>query len=155
MARKRDKPCAGGCGALLWGGGPGGLPNDQVMCRQCRGFSQRTHGTGEYRRGCRCEVCRGAMVSRAARYRALRRAAFVEDVDPMAVFERDRWTCHLCRRRLSSKHAWPHLRAATVDHLVPLSLGGTHEMANVKTACFSCNCAKGNRGGNEQLLLIG
>ena len=86
---------------------------------------------------------------------ARQRNAFVEPVIPTAIFERDRWRCHICRRKLSLNTRWPHRRAATLDHLVPLSLGGKHERANVKTACLSCNSSKGNRGGNEQLLLIG
>jgi 5-methylcytosine-specific restriction endonuclease McrA len=87
--------------------------------------------------------------------RAREREAFVETVQPRAIFERDKWRCHICKRKLRPERRHPHLRAATLDHLVPLDRGGLHEPANVATACFSCNSAKGNRGGNEQLLLIG
>jgi 5-methylcytosine-specific restriction endonuclease McrA len=33
----------------------------------------------------------------------------------------------------------------TIDHIVPLSRGGTHERANLAPACWSCNCSKGAR----------
>lgn len=33
----------------------------------------------------------------------------------------------------------------TMDHRVPLSKGGPHNVANVVAACRSCNSAKGNR----------
>lgn len=33
----------------------------------------------------------------------------------------------------------------TLDHVVPLSLGGKHELANAQILCRSCNCSKGNR----------
>lgn len=34
---------------------------------------------------------------------------------------------------------------ATVDHVIPLSTGGTNEVSNLVTACFPCNNLKGNR----------
>lgn len=37
----------------------------------------------------------------------------------------------------------------TVDHLLPLSLGGTNEAANLKGACSSCNNAKGSMAEDE------
>lgn len=30
----------------------------------------------------------------------------------------------------------------TIDHIVPRSLGGTHEWSNLTAACFSCNARK-------------
>lgn len=35
--------------------------------------------------------------------------------------------------------------AATVDHIVPLSLGGTHTIENVRCVCHLCNSLRGNR----------
>lgn len=43
----------------------------------------------------------------------------------------------------------------SIDHIVPLSQGGTHELANVQLAHYRCNLSKNNRGSGEQLLLIG
>lgn len=72
-----------------------------------------------------------------------------------AIAERDRWRCHLCRKRVGKAIAWPHPRSASLDHLVPLSRGGTHDPANVRLAHLSCNSSKGSRAVGEQLLLIG
>ncbi|GHF12565.1 hypothetical protein GCM10017044_03160 [Kordiimonas sediminis] len=36
-----------------------------------------------------------------------------------------------------------HPRAATLDHIVPLGLGGTNKLSNLVMACRSCNGAKG------------
>lgn len=106
------------------------------------------------------EVCAVSLRRRKQSDRRARlRNAFVETVDPRSIFERDGWRCHICRRKLRSTTKFPHPRAATIDHLVPLASAwgerGSHELANVKTACYACNTTKGNRGGNEQLLLIG
>jgi 5-methylcytosine-specific restriction endonuclease McrA len=44
---------------------------------------------------------------------------------------------------------------ASVDHIMPRSLGGGNEMANLRLLTWKCNNRRGNRGGNEQLALIG
>lgn len=71
------------------------------------------------------------------------------------IADRDHWRCHICKTRVGKKIAWPHVRSASLDHVVPLSKGGAHDPSNVRLAHLGCNSAKGNRGGGEQLLLIG
>lgn len=43
----------------------------------------------------------------------------------------------------------------TIDHVVPRSHGGSDELSNLRIAHWSCNRARSNRGGNEQLRLVG
>lgn len=71
------------------------------------------------------------------------------------VLNRDRWRCMICNRSIRRDLAVPHPEAGTVDHVIPQSQGGTHEVANLRAAHMSCNSARNNRGGNEQLALIG
>lgn len=89
------------------------------------------------------------------RRRARLRDAFVERVVRRKIFERDRWRCHICNKPTRRTAVVPHPLAPTLDHLIPLADGGTHEPANVRTAHYRCNSIKGDRGGNEQLMLIG
>jgi hypothetical protein len=89
------------------------------------------------------------------RRRARKKHAYVERVYRRRVFERDRWTCQLCRRRVKQDAVVPHPQAPVLDHVIPLADGGTHEPANVQCAHFICNSVKGARGGGEQLALIG
>ncbi len=70
--------------------------------------------------------------------RARKRAAFVEVVDPMVVFVRDRWTCGICRLPVRSSEA-------QLDHVVPLARGGEHSYKNTQCAHASCNARKGAR----------
>lgn len=63
--------------------------------------------------------------------------------------KRDSWRCGICRERITDR------TQASIDHIVPLSRGGAHELANVHIAHKHCNYAKNNRGGGEQLLLVG
>lgn len=72
-------------------------------------------------------------------------AAWVERVERIEVFERDGWLCHLCGGALQRGARVPERLAPTIDHIVPLTRGGEHSMANVAAAHFSCNSRKGNR----------
>lgn len=89
------------------------------------------------------------------RRRARKRDAFVAPVYRFKVYERDGWRCHLCGKPTSREEQVPHPLAPTLDHVIPLAAGGTHEPSNVKTAHFLCNARKGARGSGEQLMLIG
>lgn len=64
------------------------------------------------------------------------------------IYERDGRRCHLCGKKVKRSEA-------TMDHIVPASLGGPHTRANVALAHRSCNASKGNRVANEQLRIVG
>lgn len=55
---------------------------------------------------------------------------------------RDSSTCHWCKLRVKPN-------VATIDHLVPLSRGGTNKMKNLVLACSPCNAARGNELPHE------
>ena len=80
-----------------------------------------------------------------------------EAIHPKDVFERDGWKCQLCGRKLKRDAPWGHPKEPTIDHIVPVSRGGAHVLANVQAAHRACNLVKGNRvfGPAEQLRLIG
>lgn len=88
------------------------------------------------------------------RYRARKRGAFVEDVDRSAVLERDGWRCGICGEKIPRSARYPEPRSASVDHVVPLSRGGKHEMKNVQAAHLICNALKRDRGAGDQLALL-
>lgn len=69
-------------------------------------------------------------------------ATVVHPVDRIDVFERDGWRCMICGCGLSLTTDPFAPAAPTVDHVVPLSRGGEHTMANVQAACLHCNSAK-------------
>lgn len=88
------------------------------------------------------------------RRRARKRDAFIENVYRKRVFDADGYRCHICSKKTDKTKQVPHPKAPTVDHVVPLSKGGTHEPANCRTACFMCNSLKSDGGGGEQMLLL-
>ena len=87
---------------------------------------------------------RRSRLGRRSMERARLRGVTVERVDPIRVFERDGWRCHLCHKitdkklRGLNKPASPEL-----DHIVPLSKGGEHSYANTACSCRKCNIKKG------------
>ena len=88
------------------------------------------------------------------RRRARKKNAFVANVYRKKVFEADGYRCHLCNKKTDPTKPAPHPKAPTVDHIIPLAAGGTHEPSNCRTACFLCNSRKGDRGGGEQFALV-
>ena len=104
---------------------------------------------------CRAERDREKRRAAKHRRRAKKRQAYVADVSPSRIYRRDDWRCHLCGEKVRRNKAAPHPLAPTIDHVIPLAAGGTHEPANCATAHFVCNARKGSRGGGEQLALIG
>jgi hypothetical protein len=66
--------------------------------------------------------------------------------------KRDKGRCGICHRPVRAKRG---PMRPSIDHIIPLSRDGTHDLANVQLAHFRCNLEKHNAGGGEQLLLIG
>jgi len=79
-------------------------------------------------------------------YSPKRRAVYRrgDDIDHLTLFHLYGWTCNICLGEINPKKRFPDLEAATVDHLVPLSMGGTHTWDNVAPAHAACNFKKGN-----------
>lgn len=61
------------------------------------------------------------------------------------IYNRDNWICQICKKPIDKKLPFPNPNCASLDHIVPLSRGGTHESTNVQLAHLSCNTSKGNR----------
>lgn len=68
-----------------------------------------------------------------------------ESIDHLAVFERDNWICKLCDQVIDSTLRFPDKMAATIDHIVPLALGGGHTYDNVQASHAACNYNKGDK----------
>lgn len=61
------------------------------------------------------------------------------------VFARDGWVCGICGASVDKGLKHPDPMSVSLDHIVPVSKGGAHSMANVQCAHLFCNTSKGNR----------
>ena len=115
----------------------------------------------------RCRTyCSKACLRKSETHRASRRAAKARrkaiergcsearSLDPLAVFQRDKWRCQLCGIKTpKGLRGTIDPRAPELDHVVTIADGGAHTMQNTQCACRRCNIAKGARS-RGQLHLI-
>lgn len=74
----------------------------------------------------------------AGRRHALKMGSKVERVSFNRIVERDEWRCWICHRRV----AWRDLH---LDHVVPLSRGGSHTEDNIRVTHATCNLKKNRK----------
>ena len=111
---------------------------------KCRSKAQR-----------RTETYKSYKRAQSRKRRARKRNAHNETVYLQVIAQRDKYKCHICRRNVKMNLDNTDKYSPTMDHLIPLSLGGDHTYANIRLAHRTCNSSKGNRAVNEQLLLFG
>lgn len=93
-----------------------------------------------------------ARISRArSAYLARRRAmGFVqsdaEHIDPESIYERDEWVCGICGNEIDRALKFPDPQSVSLDHIEPVSIGGSHTVDNVRASHLICNIVQGNRG---------
>lgn len=153
-------------------------PSDSQACGRCRHTESRRGPCDKCgqeiirRSGVRfCRECVAAK-KRAARRRQRRRhrqthgnattfrkrcrkySAHYEPVSRKLIFERDKWTCQICRCKLLPKYSLivgtrqVNPRSPTIDHKIPLSEGPSgpgHTPGNCQAACWGCNTERGNK----------
>lgn len=167
MPHRPDTPCAGTCGRLLWSSGTS-LPEGERMCRACRA-SSTSHprpprptcaepGCGKRPRGNdRCFNHRPGYVEyMRAHYRSQthrRRRATAEQLsDITGEYERGLRAkakrCPICQVRMIDQPYQP--ASKELDHIIPLNIGGTHTIGNVRIICRSCNGRRPNDGRDYQ-----
>lgn len=106
-------------------------PTCSTSCRRTVQFGPRTATTTAY-----------SWALDAAKRAREAGVAVIELFDRTEVFERDGWSCYLCCRATDPDASPFDPSSPTVDHVVPLSQGGAHSLANARTACLHCNSAK-------------
>ena len=75
-----------------------------------------------------------------------------------ALVERDGDRCQICNRKVNlnlKSGTRGSRRGPSVDHIIPRSQGGSDDLVNLRLTHWGCNQKRGNRGGGEQLALVG
>jgi 5-methylcytosine-specific restriction endonuclease McrA len=134
----------------------------QFTCKECGimftpeyGVKRRVFHSDE----CADKYAHKAQLSSEARKECKRRRrarkvnAFVSRVNTNDIFLRDHGRCQLCGKKIRRELKHPHPMSLTIDHIIPLSKGGTHEPKNVQIAHMICNSTKSDGSMHEQLRL--
>lgn len=123
---------------------------NHMLVRRTKGLHKRV-----------CEDCIATNVRRLrnigkAKRRASVRGVRSDNIDPIKVFERDRWKCHICGvKTLKSLRGSYEPKAPELEHIVSLSQGGSHTWGNVACSCRKCNGEKGSKSFGQLGLDIG
>ena len=115
-------------------------------CRECgRGIEPNAGSTvvSTHRKWCG-DACRDRVKRR--RRRALKIGAEHREYSAVAIFDRDGWRCGICRGMIDRNAPARSRMSASLDHIVPLSRGGSDAAENIQAAHLSCNSRKSNRG---------
>lgn len=127
------------------------------ICRECG--KTVTIEFGNKRESYCSEECMSKSVKRnlLAKRRMRIAGGYIEHVSVTYIYNRDRETCHICRRHININLKHPHPMSMTLDHVIPIAKGGTHERKNIKAAHLICNSTKRDLASEhgDQLLLFG
>lgn len=120
-------------------------------CRHCGGeFSPSRNAHVFCTPTCRAQSDlinnRAAYNRRNAERRArLRAAPVVEQFTRREILDRDGWICQLCLAPIDWSLSGRGRFAPAIDHIIPLSKGGSHSRDNVWAAHSGCNARKQDR----------
>lgn len=92
-----------------------------------------------------CKANRDKRRDASHKYRALKYQTEVEVIKEKEIYLRDGWVCQHCKKRVDKRFKYPNPMCASLDHIIPLSQGGTHTYKNVQLAHLGCNAGKKDR----------
>lgn len=143
MPKRPDVPCAE-CGTLMWRG-RGSLPSGLATCLPCRRAAAFERGQCKDCSNAavwygRCENCAGQHRARVAAKRASRsRGQWISPSRRYAIYARDAWLCWVCGNTVNQSLIPIDDYAASLDHVIPRSWGGTDTDNNLRLAHRICN----------------
>lgn len=118
--------------------------NPKAWCKECGRLNKQawSHANGlralAYSRQRRITHPHEFRASRDKRYALTRGAGMAKLVRRAEIIARDQGVCYICGDKPTGFNL-------TLDHIVPVSKGGTHTPDNLRVACRSCNSRKGVR----------
>lgn len=120
--------------------------NKNAYCHTCKDVRKRISKIKErrriaYKEARRRRNAKDRYVKGSFKKRCIKYGVLYTQLNRPDVFNRDNWTCVYCGVKVvQSRQYKPN--QATIDHVIPLSKGGTHTIDNVVTSCQSCNSTK-------------
>lgn len=169
--RRTHRYCSTRCGEIASGNlRPGPLPQrtcaldgcDIVFVPQadrqrccCEQHGKRHYNQRSRANGRRKEAWTDARRNAYHRRRTLKRTNAGDPVVFNDIAARDHWRCGICHQRIKPTTKWPDPLSPSLDHILPLNAGGSHDPANVRIAHLICNTRRSDNYGGEPLMLFG
>lgn len=136
---KRRKVCSGKCQQLLHRNG-GQPPPSLINCERCGDVIDLTEASPRSGRKKRADV---KLCHWCKRRRGLRHKVSVSEL----VRAHGVKPCAICSEPVDLSRRHPDLFRASIDHIVPYSRGGTHDLDNLQVVHLYCNYLKSDREG--------
>jgi DNA-directed RNA polymerase subunit RPC12/RpoP len=96
----------------------------------------------------RCNICHKRNRNRAASVRLKHRRKKAREANTTIsvheIWQRDGGRCQYCSKRINWNLKWPHPKSMSVDHIIPLSKGGSDESVNLQAMHLRCNIRRSN-----------
>ncbi len=118
----------------------------KIWCRECGKVNILEYG--DKRRHFCSEACSSRAMNRNKDNRvrnARRNGAYDNTITLAKLIERDEGICYICNMPVQADTHYNHDKHPTIEHVVPISKGGTHTWDNVRLACRQCNTRKSVR----------
>lgn len=81
--------------------------------------------------------------------RARKLGVKTENFSREEVYEQNSWICGICGEKVDKHLKYPDPLSQSLDHIIPLSKGGTHTRNNVQLAHLRCNLRKSDKLPSE------
>lgn len=134
---------------------------DEIV-EQARQYRSNNREVIRGREAARYKRDRDKRIELATKHSHIRRARisgsdFDKGLTRLSLRKRDGDKCHYCKRTMDFKRAVGrvfHGLHATIEHIVPISDGGTHTFDNCVLACRDCNLTKNAKSLEEFVRFI-
>jgi hypothetical protein len=101
----------------------------------------------------KCQSCRREVLRhKDARKNHARRASGRDLPSVEQLAARDGSRCQICRRQVDLGRSGHDAWGPTIDHILPVSRGGTNDSANLRLVHRRCNLSRGNRQPAQMLI---
>lgn len=120
-------------------------------CPDCQAPVTMTKGNGTPKVCKSCRVVRNKGIN--GRKNHARRTIGPPALSVHELAARDGCRCHICHRKIDMALTGLAKWGPTIEHILPVSKGGTNEPENLALAHRHCNTARGNRGHSQMTLV--